>query len=210
MSTYGKYIFYLPLRLNESEKEKDRFIKDIEGIIRRSSEYRNFIKFLRNEALLNYCTVMNKLPEDVIQQLSLEMHHYPYTLYDLVKTVLDTYLGNRNDFSRLSIANEVMDLHYNLMVGIVPVTKTMHELAHSRHIKISIKSVFGNYNKFTEFYQAYIPLEKIQEIQELESMKEDYLLKVNSRSLEINPSLFEEDEDDDNSTDELEDEFSDG
>jgi hypothetical protein len=195
MTSYGTAAFYIPLNLSDNPKARTKFIKDLESIIRSSAEYKRFIKFLRTEALMNYCTIMKKMPEDVIKKITLEMHHYPFTLYDIVETVLERHLVNDLDFSRLSIANEVMDLHYNLKVGIVPITKTMHELAHSRNVKISMKDVFGDYTKFMEFYKFFIPSEKKLEIEELENMTEEYLVSFNSRTLELNPTLFIESDD---------------
>jgi hypothetical protein len=80
---YGTSNFYFSLNLEDDEKQKTKFIKDIERIVRSSLEYRNYIKFLKTEALINYCSVLNKLPDDIVNSISIEMHHYPFTLYDI-------------------------------------------------------------------------------------------------------------------------------
>ena len=210
---YGNSSFYYNLRLHDDEKEKDKFIKDIERIIRTSLEYKNYIKFLKTEALLKYCSLLNKMPEEITAKLSLEMHHYPFGLYDLVNIILSKHLIERIEFSRLTIANEVMDLHYNIQIGIVPLTVTMHELAHSNSIKLSSDMIFGDYHAFMQEYVEYIPEDKKLEISNMEQkslFNKDYYAKINSVTLDINPSIFSDDEDEDLSTKEIDEFFDDG
>lgn len=203
MTAYGKSSFYAGLKLDVNPKTKSMFIKDIEKIIRTSLEYRNFIKFLKIEALLNYCTILNKLPDEIISKITIEMHHYPFTLYDLVEAVLNKHISDDLDYTRLSIANEVMEQHYFLKVGIVPLTKTMHELAHSKTIFVSTKNVFGNYKQFLNQYKYYIDNDKILTIEHLETITDETIAKYNKNTLEINPKLFIEEDDREDSSDEF-------
>ena len=141
------------------------------------------------------------------------MHHYPFGLHDLVNIILSKNLIERIEFSRLTIANEVMDLHYNIQIGIVPLTVTMHELAHSNSIKLSSDMIFGDYHAFMQEYDEYIPEDKKLEISNMEQkslFNKDYYAKINSVTLDINPSIFSDDEDEDLSTKEIDEFFDDG
>ena len=207
---YGTSNFYFSLNLEDDEKQKTKFIKDIERIVRSSLEYRNYIKFLKTEALMNYCSVLNKLPDDVINNISIEMHHYPFTLYDITNAVLDRHLQCGLNFSKLSIANEIMDLHYNNQIGLVPLTETAHELAHSNTIELSSKLIFGDYERFINIYELFLEPNKIQFVrilQEKSLLNNDYFIEVNKDVFEIDPSIFRSSDDDYDETKSLENEF---
>jgi hypothetical protein len=207
---YGTSNFYFSLNLEDDEKQKTKFIKDIERIVRSSLEYRNYIKFLKTEALINYCSVLNKLPDDIVNSISIEMHHYPFTLYDITEAILDRHLQCGLNFSRISIANEIMDLHYNNQIGLVPLTETAHELAHSNTIELSSKLIFGDYERFISLYQSFLDQNKIQfvrSLQEKSLLNNDYFIEVNKDVFEIDPSIFRSNEDDEEETKILEDGF---
>jgi hypothetical protein len=191
-SLYGTSGFYATYNLVENEKARTRFIQGVEQIVRGSFEYSNFIKYLKTEAKLTYCDVLTGLNEDIMKDLSLEMHHYPFTLYDITETVLMKHLLNNMDFTRLSIANEVMDLHFSLQVGIIPLTLTVHQLAHSGGIIADLDNIFGNYTKFAEDYELFIPEPAMTRLKVYESKsKNKALLKnTNRNTLEFNPGLF--------------------
>ena len=190
---YGTAEFYTNLNLDEDPKLKTSFIKDIERIIRTSLEYRNYIKFLKTEALMNYCSVLNRLPDDVLKNLSIEMHHFPFTLYDIVESVLDRHINCGLNFSRLTVANEIMDLHYNNQIGIVPLTETAHELAHSGTLELSSNLIFGDYERFISLYESFIDCKKIdfvRDLQEKSLLNKDYFIEVNKDIFEIDPDIF--------------------
>jgi hypothetical protein len=191
-SLYGSPGFYATYDLLDNEKAKTRFIQSIEQMIRSSFEYSNYIKYLKTEAKLVYCDILQGLDEESMKGITLEMHHYPFTLYDLTETILMKYLLNNKDFSRLSIANEVMDLHYSLKVGIIPLTLTMHQLAHQGSIIVDLDNIFGDYKTFMKEYKLFIPDSAITRVKMYESKsKNKELLKTNNRNtLELNPILF--------------------
>ena len=190
---YGKPAFYTLFNLAENEKNRTKFIKVIESMVRSSHEYRAFLSYLKQEAKLTYCAIMNGLKDDDLKDITLEIHHYPYTLYDITEAVLDRHLMNNLDFTRLSLANEVMDLHFNLQVGLVPLTLTMHQMAHTGNILIDMDHVFGDYKTFSKNYELYLSDEaKGRYTHYYQRTKNKELVKqYNMDKLVINPKLFQ-------------------
>jgi hypothetical protein len=107
------------------DKELTRYIKKVEFMVRSSNEYKAFIGYLKQELSINHCTILNKLNDSTV---SVEMHHIPFTLYDIVNTIILFYLSKEKGFNTFSIASDVMRLHYENMIGLVPLSKTIHEL----------------------------------------------------------------------------------
>ena len=98
----------------------------------------------------------------------MEFHHYPFTLYDIVTIVMNSHVINKTPFTSFSIAKEVMQLHYRNIIGLVPLTKTTHELAHEGEIFLSTKQVFGNYKQFISEYGNAIPAELMLTLKDIE------------------------------------------
>jgi hypothetical protein len=189
---YRHPAFYALLELDKNEKKKVKFVQQIEQFVRSSREYRSFLGYLKREASLTYCSVMGNLQEDALEQISLEIHHYPFTLFDITETVLNKYLMEEKGYTRLSIANEVMELHYALRVGLVPLTLTSHQLAHSGNVLIPLEHVFGDYDAFRTEYLPYMS-EEAQERFNTHLKRASDRVKVeemNRRILSVNPALF--------------------
>ncbi|ALN97977.1 hypothetical protein Bp8pS_298 [Bacillus phage vB_BpuM-BpSp] len=165
------------------EKKYINYVKKVESIVRTSMEYKSYIGFLKNELDLNKCTFLPQVDMNEIKSVGLEMHHYPFTLFDIVNIVCEKRLltpANLNpilmlDITPFDIAEEVMKLHYMNYIGLVPITKTIHELAHSGKVFINLKYVFGNYEKFSQLYENEINIhyKDVLENLKLLSKKED-------------------------------------
>lgn len=137
------------------EKALKRFIKNVEKLIRTSREYSTYIELLRtNVNELNHDNILHNITTG---DVSFEFHHYPFSLYDIVTIVVNKHIIEGEKFTSFSIAKEVMELHYQHKIGLVPLTKTTHELAHSGNLFLSTKQVFGDYKAFFNEYNKYIP-----------------------------------------------------
>jgi len=187
---YGKASYFDDLDLLNNEKTKEKLIKNIEAIIRTSQEYRNYIRYLKTDAELNYCTLMNILPEDIAKHIKIEMHHFPFTLYDLVDIILVKAVSLGEDFSRLSIANEVMEAHFNNQIGLVPLTVTAHQMMHNGHYFIHKEEVFGDYEKFFDRYKPYLTDDHYEKITRLRKTTKDAVLHRKRLALEVKEELY--------------------
>lgn len=150
-----------------------KIIKKIESSIRQSYEYKEYIKTLKYEFDMSQCKFFKNL--DISEEkFSLEFHHYPLTLYDIVEIVINNklyqYGKDMQEFSKtfdiFEISNEIVEQHYLNNIGLVPLSKTIHELVHSGQIFIPLNKnyVFGNYDKFLEKYKYAISTELIDKI----------------------------------------------
>ena len=132
------------------DKAVKAFIKSVEKLIRTSIEYKTYIEELRTSVFeLNRDVVLHNITN---ADTSLEFHHYPLNLYEIVETCILHHVVNNEKFTSFSLAKEIMDLHFKHKIGIVPLSKTNHELAHSGNLFISKHQIFGNYEKFIEEY----------------------------------------------------------
>lgn len=141
-------------------KEFSRVVKSVEKIVRTSKEYKNFIATIFEDFKINGCSILGNInsTEDIA---TIEIDHYPFTLYDITSAVLNSFLDNGTKFNTFILAREVMRLHYEMKIGIVPVSLTVHQLRHSGKIFISLKQVIGQYMEFAKEYQPYIDQEVI-------------------------------------------------
>lgn len=147
----------IPMFSNQFKSE-DILVKSIEKIIRKSLEYRKYIGILKTEFDLSKCKFITKV--DLESKVGLEMHHYPFTLFDITKGVLRGLYGEPHPSTGLysenvnvfKVADTVMKLHYEGKIGIVPLSLTVHELAHNGRIFIPLtdKYVFGNWRDLLE------------------------------------------------------------
>ena len=157
----------------EDEKKLRKYIKSIESIIRGSYEYRKFIKYLKEEQDYTSCAFFSDIDIKEIKNVGIEFHHYPFTLYDIVQIVLykESNFYN-NQVNTYDIANEVMRLHYEGMVGLVPLSVSLHQLAHSGNLFINFKLTSGNVKEFIERYKLFIDQSLLDNIEILEDLSE--------------------------------------
>lgn len=139
-----------------NEKDKVKLIKTIETTVRGSQEYKDYIKFLKDNIDMTKCTYFSNLSNKDGKKIGIEIHHEPFTLYDITMIILDKYIAEEIPINILDIAEEVMEVHYRDLVGLLPLTVTVHELVHEGKILIPLQVIYGNYIKFLEEYDEYI------------------------------------------------------
>ena len=93
------------------------------------------------------------------------MHHYPFTLFDIVQGVLRHEYGILSDrepvykrpVNLLKVNEKVMKLHYQGVIGLIPLSLTAHELAHNGDIFIPLTDeyVFGNWKSLFDNQEEY-------------------------------------------------------
>ena len=137
-------------------KQFTKFVKIIERLVRQSYEYRKYISFLKSELNITQCSFLPQIDINEIKGVGVEFHHYPLTLYDIVAIILNHKIAmgltDQVGISPFLIAHEVVECHFNNIVGLVPLSKTVHELAHNGEIFIPLTMVFGNVREFLNKY----------------------------------------------------------
>lgn len=143
------YIFY-------NEKSRNKFIKRIEKIVRSSLEYREFINYLRESLGMNFCTFFNNVSKSKGKKIGIEIHHMPFSLYDITSIVLKKYETEELPIDPYVIAEEVIKLHYTGKVGLIPLSTTVHELYHRGDLFIPLQIVDKGYLLFYKEYKEYM------------------------------------------------------
>lgn len=140
-----------------SDKDRVKFVKRIEKIVRSSLEYKDYIAFLKENVDMTACRFFNNVDGLDNRRIKIEIHHEPLTLYDIVNVVLEKWIVEGIPLNDLFIADEVMRLHYENKVGLIPLSKTVHQLVHdSSDIIIPLPMVYGNYRAFLDEYGEFI------------------------------------------------------
>lgn len=139
-----------------SEKDKIKLIKTIERIVRSSQEYKQYIAFLRKEVDMTMCSFFTNISNKGSRKVSIEIHHEPFTLFDITQIVLEKWIAENKKINPILIAEEVMKLHYQNKVGLIPLSITVHELVHSGKLFIPLQNVYGDFISFFEEYEPYI------------------------------------------------------
>lgn len=147
-----------------NDKDKVKLIKTIERIVRGSIEYKQYIKFLKDEIDMTCCSFFNNVNSET-PRVRLEIHHEPFTLFDITNIVLTKYIDEELPINPLMIAEEVMLLHYRNMVGLIPLSTTVHGLVHDGRLVIPLQCVYGAYTSFIDEYFKYIPEDVLNALQ---------------------------------------------
>ena len=138
----------------KTEQERTKFIKRLERLCRGSMEYRQYVKYLRENMDMNRCEVLQGLVSSKEKQYSIEIHHEPLTLFSIVDIVLAKYEDLGRCIDPFAIANDVMCLHYEGKVGLIPLSKTMHELVHAGQVFIPLTHIY-QYEGLVQFVDEY-------------------------------------------------------
>ena len=141
-----------------TDKHRVNFIKQrCEKAVRSSMEYKAYINFLKETCDMKHCAFFQKITMGEGKKVHIEFHHEPFTLYDYCEVILDKFIAEGRQLNALLIADEVMELHYANKVGIIPLSKTIHEAYHnSDKITIPLNMVYGEYNQFLNEYDEYM------------------------------------------------------
>jgi len=150
------------------DKEYKKYIKDVKSVVRKSFEYRQFINYLRDNMDMDKCAFLYKVSNSEGFDIKIEIHHYPFSLEDIVEIVVRKRQFYQEDMSVFMTAKEVMSLHYKMMVGLIPLSETVHELNHNHRIFIPIDKVMGRYRLFVDTYRQFITPEQIETLSRIE------------------------------------------
>jgi hypothetical protein len=156
--------------LQTPEDLDEKTVMYIEKEIRNSHEYRSYIQYMKEELDLTKCALLPNI-DIKTTPVSLEFHHFPFTLFDVTNIVGKSMLAGISESESVStfdIAEKVMLEHFKNNVGLVPLTKTLHEMAHNGAIAIPFDKINGNYEKFIEEYNQHIEPDFVDRIKSLE------------------------------------------
>lgn len=138
-----------------NERQRDKLIKSIERTIRTSLEYKDLIKYLRENINMDHCEFFHNVDGKKHKGM-IQIHHEPFDLYTLTAIVMCKQEKTLGYINELMIAREVMWLHYRGLVGLIPLSITPHELVHTGKLAIPLSCVYGRFVEFVKSYFEYI------------------------------------------------------
>ena len=139
----------------KNNRARDKFITTVEKYIRSSLEYSEYIKHLKTKTDMKRCALC-KISSDNGKKYSIEMHHDPFRLYDMVDIEIIRRELEGEPLDILSIAEAVTELHYEGIVGLIPLSKTQHDLVHSFNVFIPLSQIYHDYAAYYRRYEDII------------------------------------------------------
>src|SRR5690554_5397115 len=117
------------------DKELKKLITYLKKMCRGSFEYKQYIRHFKEVLEITRCKVFGIDVTEI--PVGLEIHHTPFSLESIVFAVLNKKVQREGlPLDPKDIAEEVMKLHFDGKVGLIPLTKTMHEAVHSMAIHV--------------------------------------------------------------------------
>ena len=170
-----------PRFLDRTARERRKFITKVEQMVRSSDEYKEYIKYLKTHFDMSHCEVFPNVITGNGKKYSIEIHHEPFQLSWIVDTVIHKRQELDEDLDPFSIADEVMKLHYDGIIGLIPLCVTAHELVHSDRIAIPLQLIYQRYDKFAQEYDHWIP----DYVKDIIKLKVELSLKCNKIQSDI-------------------------
>ena len=178
------------VHLITNNRSRDKFIKQIEKLIRTSDEYKEYIKFLKTKMHMDRCYINPTIMSANGKKYSIELHHEPFTLYDLVDIEIMRRESEDDSLDKFAIAETVMSLHYDGLVGLIPLSKTQHELVHSSKVFIPLQHIYQDFYKYYEIYADIIESEECSHIKQKIDTKIALSLKCDNIQSDVNTPEF--------------------
>lgn len=156
------------------EKEMRKYILLVKRLIRNSFEYKQMVKYLKEEVGMNTCIFFPNLSCADNKRIKIHIHHEPLTIEDIIGIVIRKRMFFFEDMDEEETAKEVMMLHYKMMVGLVPLSETAHTAVHNRFLFVPMNIVFGNVDAFLSLYDQFILPEQKEYIDNIKEATETY------------------------------------
>lgn len=156
------------------EKSFQKYIRAVEMSVRGSYEYKAMIKYLREYVDMNQCAFYKNLSNADSTKIHIEIHHEPLSLYDIAIIVYNKRSAYNEPLDEELVAKEVMYHHYNMMVGLIPLTETVHQLVHASYLFVPTTAVYGKYREFVNAYEPYMLPEQLETLEHIEEATKTY------------------------------------
>lgn len=156
----------------ESDKDLKKYFKTIENEVRHSFEYKEYIPYIKEHYGLNH-SAFEKISCKDNRAVKIEIHHFPYSLYDIVNIVYHKRCYYQEPLEVQMVAREVMMLHYKLLVGLISVTETEHQLMHEGKLFFPVTKIFGRWKLFEDLYKQWIGSDLLDTTQRMIEYSDD-------------------------------------
>ena len=130
-----------------------KFIKSVEKMVRSNDDYKLWLSTIRDEPMLSQDAFLYNVGSNVAE---IQLHHFPFNLFNVVRNVTDQMLYDDKKVSTFIVADKVIQLHFQGMIGLVPLSVTMHEIAHLGKLNFVRTQIFGEWEAYYEAYKDYM------------------------------------------------------
>lgn len=161
------------IKSNDDVKRLKRFDK----FARSSFEYQKYMRYLKQNLNMNRCSFLSGITTN-LGGIRIEIHHSPFTLFDITSAVATRQLEEHGYADEFDVGDEVMKLHYQNLVGLIPVSPTVHELIHSESIDVHPRLTYGYWKIFIARYKDHFSNEMLLKCKELEAWDRVQEVKV--------------------------------
>jgi hypothetical protein len=179
--------YFQPLYIKETNNpDWERLIKNCKALIRSSEEYSIFIESCKRDLNLRNCSFLGDVEDD--EEVKIEIHHV-FSLHNIVEVIANYLLLKEGRVTSMTLCHEVMKAHFNGIIPVIPVSKTIHELIHAQKIKVHLSQIYGDFGKFLSEYRDGFEATHLAQIKVLlettvENMLPPDLLILNEDMLE--------------------------
>ena len=161
-------------KFEDDPKELNRFVIRTKFLIRKSLEYQELIKFLKEKRGMYCCGVHPNIKKWDGYQI--ELHHTPLTITDIIYIIINKRLKRGESLKQSAIAKEVMYCHYLQIIPMYALCQLCHEYIHSddNDLFIPLDVTFGDGEAFFDIYSDYIPDQLKVKFRNLQEMTKGY------------------------------------
>lgn len=179
--------FVLPYRRSSfgDARQFKKFVESAVLQVRRCSDYSRYLAYLKGDAGLDRCAFLGSVSE---ADASLEFHHYPLPLKEVV-SVVTLHMASLGEVSTLQVASEVASAHLRHLVGGVMLSATAHEMFHAGRLFIHLSQVFGDYRGFLDEYAAGVDRGVLESLESLSEASARLLPQ--GGSLRVEPAFWQ-------------------
>jgi len=170
-------------------RDWDNFIKSVKLMVRTSEEYKEFINYVKTYQGLKYCSFLGNI-DDCEGEVTIEIHHTPLTIHEVIEVIAGHLIMEKKPITTYDIAHITMEEHFLQNVGVVPVSKTMHELIHDGKINVNIDQVFGNISRFLQKYSKGVDPSLIRRVESFIKIGDDVGVSVNKEIFDVDAKVF--------------------
>lgn len=174
-----------------TDTEKTNIVKHTEALVRSSMEYADYIAYLRANVGMDACAFFNNISKANSKKIRIEVHHAPLTLYDITKLVLDRAIRTGEEVNCMLLAEQVTEIHYMNQVGLIPLSKTLHEVVHnSDKLVIPLYMIYGDFRAFLDMFSEELDMDENKNIRAKVERAIEQTKELNEHSFDILKEKF--------------------
>ncbi|WP_304411350.1 hypothetical protein [Bacteroides acidifaciens] len=149
--TIEKPILIPRLPVITTDKQRIKLIMTIERLVRQNIDYKDIITFLRKNLDMNQCEFFENFKAGKRRGM-IEIHHAPFDLFSIVEVVMDRMEKEVGYIDEYPVADQVLRMHYEGLIGLIPLSVTCHQLVHDGKLIVPLNCVYGRFVEFTREY----------------------------------------------------------